>query len=209
MTPKLSPLSILNRKSQAAVLRFLWKSRSEWGGREIARQTGISAPSCHQALKQLDATGLVLFRRVANAHLYRINSENYLVDKVFTPLFEAEAAMPAQLIETIREFLTKGPGSGELLCAAVFGSMAAGREKLDSDMDLLLVTTTAAAAAALETRMQDLRKLVYKKFSIPVSPYIQPLADIRAKHKKKLPLVNRILEENKLICGKTLQELLA
>ena len=209
MTPKLSPLSILNRKSQAAVLRFLWKSRAEWGGREIARQTGLSAPSCHQALKQLDATGLLLFRRVSNAHLYKINSENYLVDKVFTPLFEAEAAMPGQLIRTIKEFLAKGSGPEELLCAAVFGSMATGREKLNSDMDLLLVTTTAAAAAALETRIQDLRKLIYKKFSIPLSPYIQPLAELRAKYKKKLPLVLKMLAENKPIYGKPLQELLA
>ncbi|KAF0124450.1 MAG: hypothetical protein FD154_2370 [Elusimicrobia bacterium] len=208
MTPKLSPLSIFNRKSQAAVLRFLWKSRAEWGGREIARQTGLSAPACHQALKLLAAAGLVLFRRISNSHLYKINSDNYLVDKVFAPLFQAEAALPGRLIKTVDGFLARETAPGELLCAAVFGSMAGGREKLSSDLDLLLVTSTAAAAAALERRMQDLRGLVYKKFSVPVSPYIQPLAGLRAKHKKKLPLVLRILEENKLIRGKDLRELL-
>ena len=93
MTTKLSPLSVLNRRSQTAVLRFLWKSRVEWGGREIARQTGLSAPACNQALKLLAAAGLVLFRRVSNSHLYKINSDNYLLDKVFAPLFQAEAAL--------------------------------------------------------------------------------------------------------------------
>jgi len=41
MTPKLSALSVLNNKSQALILRFLWKSRAEWSGREISRQTGL------------------------------------------------------------------------------------------------------------------------------------------------------------------------
>jgi predicted nucleotidyltransferase len=208
MTPKLSPLAILNSKSQAAVLRFLWKTGGEWGGREVARQTGLSAPACHTALKQLDATGLVLFRRISNSHLYKINSGNYLVEKVFAPLFEAETAMPGLLIKTVRDYLAKETAPGALLCAAVYGSMATGREKLESDMDLLLVASTPAAAAALEQPVQGLRKLIYKKFSIPVSPYIQPLAELQLKYKKKLPLVINMLAENKLVYGKDLKELL-
>ena len=56
----------------------------------------MSAPACHEALKKLDARGFVQFRRVSNVHLYKINPENYLVENVFTRLFEAEAAMPKQ-----------------------------------------------------------------------------------------------------------------
>ena len=208
MTPKLSALSVLNQKSQALVLRFLWKSRSEWSGREISRQTGLSAPACHQALKQLDARGLALFRRVSNVHLYKINSDNYLVEHVFAPLFETEAALPGQVLKTIKGFLAVYPENKKLLSAVVFGSMATGRERLNSDMDLLVVTSDAASAGELEQRIQDLRTLVYKKFSIPLSPYIQPLAEIRAKLKKKLPLILRILKEGQSIYGKDLKELL-
>jgi len=208
MTPKLSALSVLNQKSQALVLRFLWKSRSEWSGREISRQTGLSAPACHQALKQLDARGLALFRRVSNVHLYKINSDNYLVEHVFAPLFETEAALPGQVLKTIKGFMAAYPGNKKLLSAVVFGSMATGRERLNSDLDLLVVTSDTASAGELEQRIQDLRTLVYRKFSIPLSPYIQPLAEIRAKLKKKLPLILRILEEGQGIYGKDLKELL-
>ena len=208
MTPKLSALSVLNQKSQALVLRFLWKSRSEWSGREISRQTGLSAPACHQALKQLDARGLALFRRVSNVHLYKINSDNYLVEHVFAPLFETEAALPGQVLKTITGFLAAYPENKKLLSAVVFGSMATGRERLDSDMGLLVVTSDTAGAGELEQRIQDLRTLVYRKFSIPLSPYIQPLAEIRAKLKKKLPLILRILEEGQSLYGKDLKELL-
>ena len=208
MTPKLSALSVLNQKSQALVLRFLWKSRSEWSGREISRQTGLSAPACHKALKQLDARGLALFRRVSNVHLYKINSDNYLVEHVFAPLFETEAALPGQVLKTIKVFIAAYPGNKRLLSAIIFGSMATGRERLSSDMDLLVVTSDDASAKELEQHIQDLRTLVYRKFSIPLSPYIQPLAEIKAKHKKKLPLIFRILEEGQCIYGKDFKELL-
>lgn len=208
MTPKLSVLSVLNQKSQALVLRFLWKSRSEWSGREISRQTGLSAPACHKALKQLDARGLALFRRVSNVHLYKINSDNYLVEHVFAPLFETEAALPGQVIKNIKGFLASYPANKKPLSAVVFGSMATGRERLSSDMDMLVVAGDTASAKELEQRIQELRTLIYRKFSIPLSPYIQPLAEIRAKHKKKLPLILRILEEGLCIYGKDLRELL-
>lgn len=207
MTPKLSALSVLNQKSQARVLRFLWKSRAEWSGREISRQTGLSAPACHQALKQLAARGLALFRRVSNVHLYKINSDNYLVEHVFAPLFETEDALPGQVLKAITEFLADYPGN-KLLAAAVFGSMATGRERLESDLDLLVVARDEESAKELAQRLQELRTLIYRKFSIPVSPYIQPLAALRTKYKNKLPLILRILKDNQRVYGKDIKELL-
>lgn len=207
MTQKLSALSLLNQKSPALILRFLWKSRAEWSGREIARQTGLSAPACHQALKQLDARGLALFRRVSNVHLYKINSDNYLVEHVFAPLFKTEAALPDQILKTIKQFLAVVHGH-KILSAAIFGSMATGRERLNSDLDLLIVTRDAASAKETEQRIQELRILIYKKFSIPLSPYIQPLVDLKAKYKNKLPLILRILKEGQCLYGKDLKELL-
>ena len=208
MTQKLSALSLLSQKSPALVLRFLWKSRAEWSGREIARQTGLSAPACHQALKQLDARGLALFRRVSNVHLYKINPDNYLVTHVFGPLFETEAALPGQVLSTIKKFLTGCPENEKLISAVMFGSMATGHEHLDSDLDLLVVTRDASSAKDMEQRIQELRTLVYRKFGIPLSPYIQPLAGIKAKYRQKLPLIIRILKEGQSMYGKELKELL-
>ena len=208
MIQKLSALSLLSQKSPALVLRFLWKSRAEWSGREIARQTGLSAPACHQALKQLDARGLALFRRVSNVHLYKINSDNYLVKNVFIPLFQTEDELPGQVLKAINKFLAARTENKKILSAVIFGSMATGHERLNSDLDLLIVTQDVASATDLEDHIQDLRTLIYKQFSIPLSPYIQPLAEIKAKHKHKLPLILKILKEGQGIYGKDLKELL-
>ena len=119
-----------------------------------------------------------------------------------------EAELPGQVLKAVKVFLSSYPENEKILSAVVFGSMATGRERLNSDMDLLVVTTDTASAGELEQHIQDLRMLVYKKFSIPLSPYIQPLAEIRAKLKKKLPLILRILKEGQSIYGKDLKELL-
>ncbi|MCX5785149.1 MAG: hypothetical protein NTX59_05635 [Elusimicrobia bacterium] len=208
MAMKLSALSLLNNRSQTAVLRFLWKSRAEWSGREIARQTGISAPACHQALKQLDAGGLALFRRIANLHLYQINPENYLVEHIFTPLFKAEAALPGQVLKTIAVFFAKYPGRKKTVSAVTFGSMVTGRKRLHSGLDLLVVTADYTSAKKMERRIQELQTTVYRKFNIQLSPYIQTLAGIKAKLRQKSPLIARILKNGRRIYGKDLKVVL-
>jgi len=52
--------------------------------------------------------------------LYKINSDNYLVEHVFAPHFETEAALPGQALQTI------GGGRQRALCKRpAFGAGAA------------------------------------------------------------------------------------
>ncbi|MBI4371210.1 MAG: nucleotidyltransferase domain-containing protein [Elusimicrobia bacterium] len=194
--------------SQTRVLRFLWSSRSEWSGREIARQTGLSAPACHETLKKLDARGLVQFRRISNLHLYTINPENYLVQNVFARIFEAEAAMPEQILTVIKKTLADHRSS-DVISIVLFGSMARGTERIGSDIDLLIVVPTKEDLKKLEPRIEKLRALLFRRFSAPLSPYIQTPAELKRKHRQKLPLIQEILKDGRTVYGKDLQELLS
>lgn len=194
--------------AQSSVLRFLWRSRTEWSGREIARKVGLSAPSCHEILKKLDARGLVLLRRVSNVHLYQINPENYLVQNVYARLFEAEAAMPQQVEAAVRKALAEPAESG-VVSLVLFGSMARGTAGLGSDLDLLVVIASKERLKALEPRVEILRDLLFKRFNIPLAPYIQTLSELRHKHAQKLPLIGEILKEGRTIYGKDVKELLS
>ena len=69
-------------------------------------------------------------------------------------------------------------------------------------------TPDDASTKSIENSIQDLRTLIYRQFSIPLSPYIQPLAEIKAKYKQKSPLILKILKEGQGIYGKDLKELL-
>lgn len=188
------------------ILKFLWRSRTDWSGREIARQVGLSAPACHATLKKLDAQGLVHLRRVSNVHLYKINHENYFVRNVFARRFGAEDALPREVAVAAKRALV---GGSPILCIAVFGSMARGTAELGSDLDLLVVLPAKTGLRDLEPRIGRLRGILFERFSVPLSPYIQTLAELRRKHHARLPLIQEILKEGRTIYGKDLGELLA
>jgi predicted nucleotidyltransferase len=198
----------LHEDAQSRVLRFLWRSRAEWSGREIARKAGLSAPSCHETLKKLDARGLVQLRRVSNLHLYKINPENYLVQNVFARIFEAEAALPKAIAAVVKKSLVDSGKSG-IISLVLFGSAARGTERLGSDLDLLVVVSARESRKALESRIERLRTLLFKRFNVPLSPYIQTLPELRHKHRSDLPLIREILKDGVTICGEDVKELLA
>jgi predicted nucleotidyltransferase len=197
----------IHENAQTRVLRFLWNSRAEWSGREIARKVGLSAPACHETLKKLDARGLVEFRRVSNVHLYKINPENYLVQNVFARQFEAEAAMPKQIAAMVRRSLVDAPKSN-IISIVIFGSMARGTTQLGSDLDILIVLPAKEGLKALEPRVERLSALLFKRFSVPLSPYIQAMSELRRKYNRKLPLIQEILKDGLTIYGKDIKELL-
>jgi hypothetical protein len=201
------PSTPFHEDAQSRILRFLWRSRAEWSGREIARKAGLSAPACHETLKKLDARGLVQLRRVSNVHLYKINPENYLVRYVFARQFEAEAAMPKQVEAVVRRSLVASPKS-DILSLVLFGSMARSTEQLGSDLDLLVVIPAKESLKTLEPRVERLRALLFKRFSVPLSPYIQTLSELRSKFDRKLPLIREILKDGRTIYGKDIKELL-
>jgi predicted nucleotidyltransferase len=187
----------------------LWKTQGEWSGREIARQTGLSATHCHLALKELDARGLAIFRPVSKVHLYKINADNYMVRRVFSPFFEAEKAIPKEIDHLILKTLVQRHAPIEIISLVLFGSMARGTERLESDLDLLVVVPSQAAKEGLEPNLEKLRSLLAREFNIPFSPYVQTLAEIREKHRKKLPVVENIIKQGRCLYGKDLKELLS
>ena len=199
--------ALFHEDAQTRVLRFLWRSRAEWSGREVARKVGLSAPACHEALKKLDARGLVRFRRVSNVHLYQLNPESYLVENVFARLFEAEAAMPKRIAAVVRKVLVD-PSRSDIVSIVLFGSMARGAAQLGSDIDLLVVLSAKGGLKALEPRVERLRAMLFARFSVPLSPYIQTLSELRSKYDRELPLIKEILKDGLTIYGKEIKELL-
>ncbi|MBI5595428.1 MAG: nucleotidyltransferase domain-containing protein [Elusimicrobia bacterium] len=168
----------------------------------------MSAPACHATLKGLDARGLVHFRRVSNVHLYKVNPENYLIENVFARLFEAEAAMPEQLEATITKALTRS-AKPAVVSLVLFGSMARGTKVRDtSDLDLLVVVPSKGSIEALEPKLEQLKEALFRRFHVPLSPYVKTLPELRQNHHRKLPLIREILKDGRTIYGKEVKELL-
>ena len=132
-----------------------------------------------------------------------------MVRRVFSPFFEAEKAIPSEIDNLVTKTLVMKSSSIEILSLVLFGSMARQTERLTSDLDLLVVVPSKAVKTELEPNLNDLGSLLSRQFSIPFSPYVQTLSEIREKHRRRLPVVENILKHGRCLFGKPLKELLS
>jgi predicted nucleotidyltransferase len=99
--------------------------------RELARLSRVSAPSLKREIEILQNAGIVLARRDGNRVQYEANQE--------CPIFEelrGIAKKTTGLLDVVRETLAKE----DVSLAFIFGSMASGKDRSDSDVDLMIVS---------------------------------------------------------------------
>lgn len=152
--------------------------------REIARLTGIPAGSLHRELKLLAEAELLVRQSVGRQVYYQANRQS--------PIFEELAGIfrkTAGLADVIRAALL--PLANELALAFVFGSVAQGKERSGSDVDLFVLgetsfTTVVAALADLHERLGR-----------EINPVIMTCAEFTEKYGSD-PFVQRVTREPKI-----------
>ena len=154
--------------------------------REIGRLAGVPAGSLHRELKLLSDAGLL--RRSAAG-----NQVRYQVDRT-CPIQEELAGIfrkTAGLADVLREALT--PIAGKIRVAFIFGSVAQGKERATSDVDVLVVGSAsfAAVVAALSRASERLRR--------EVNPVVMTQAAFEAKLASRDRFVARVVREPKIV----------
>lgn len=154
--------------------------------REIAKLTGVPVGSLHRELTLLAAAGL-LRRSVAG------NQVRYQVDSA-CPIHEELAGIfrkTAGLADVLREALS--PIAGKVRLAFIFGSVAQGKERATSDVDVLLVGSASfhAVVEALSRARDRLRR--------EINPVVMTREVFAAKLASHDRFVVRVVREPKLI----------
>jgi predicted nucleotidyltransferase len=134
--------------------------------RELGRMTGISAGSLHRELKAMAESGLLLRERVGNQVFYQADS-GCSIHEELAAIFRKTMGLASLLRDAL------SPLSGKIGVAFVFGSMASGRQKAGSDLDLCvlgevsLLEVVKALSSAQETLKREFNPVVMtvKKFS--------------------------------------------
>mgnify|MGYP001605369380 FL=1 len=130
---------MLGCKNSIILLRHLvLKPYLASGLTELSRTTGISKSNLLRVLLPLVDEKLVLKQFNGRKQVIRINSEHGLVLKLwelFMP--EKQAALPPMIKNAIDQFYLKI--KNEVKAFVVFGSVARGKEKAESDVDILIV----------------------------------------------------------------------
>jgi predicted nucleotidyltransferase len=153
--------------------------------REIARLTGVPAGSLHRELKLLTDSGLL--RRTVFG-----NQVRYQVDRM-CPIQEELAGILRKttgLADVLREALS--PLATKIRVALVFGSVAQGKERATSDVDVLVVGSASFSAVVevLNKAAQQLKR--------EVNPVVMTKAMFASKVAERDRFASRLAREPKI-----------
>jgi DNA-binding MarR family transcriptional regulator len=128
--------SLLSSKIRVAVLRLLLRYPSKrFGGRELARLLGFSPSIVLKTLDSFSRYGLIHKTRLGKATAWKINEHHFLTSKL-SLLTDLDGESMAALCQKIKAAFSK---KKNIIKVVVFGSIAKGEEKPDSDIDLFVL----------------------------------------------------------------------
>lgn len=153
--------------------------------REIGRLTGTPAGSLHRELRLLADAGLLLRTAVGNQVRFEADRTCPIYDEL-AGIFRKTAGLG----DVLREALS--PLANEIDTAFIFGSVAGGKERAGSDIDVMVVGSASFASVvnALSKTQERLRR--------DVNPVVMTRAAFRSKSRSGDRFVSRIANEPKI-----------
>ena len=153
--------------------------------REIGRLTGVPAGSLHRELKLLSDAGLLRRSVAGNQVRYQLH-RSCPIQEELAGIFRKTAG----LADVLREALL--PLAGTIRVAFIFGSLAQGKERATSDVDVLVVGSASFAAVveAVSRAGERLRR--------DVNPVVMVQSDFEAKLAARDRFVSRVAREPKI-----------
>lgn len=134
------PLSYaLGTLAKVGALRALAGSGESLTQRDVARRAGVQHRSIQLALDELVTLGVVARTKGGRDYLVRLN-ENHRLFPMLRALLAAEAEHFLELRTRLTETARGMARRTGLVNLVLFGSVARGEDRLESDCDVLLVT---------------------------------------------------------------------
>lgn len=165
---------------------LLLRSDESFYVREIGRLTGVPAGSLHRELKALAGSGLLVRSVAGNQVRYQASRD--------CPIYEELAAIfrkTAGLADVLRDLLS--PLQDQISFAFIFGSVARGKAKATSDVDLLV------AGAVPFVAVVEACHLGRERLGREVNPVVMSKAAFQAKLREHDRFVSRVLKEPKIV----------
>jgi predicted nucleotidyltransferase len=191
---------LLGSKSMLRLMRSLVAYEGKvFTVRKLAQESKVSATEAALAVKRLEKFGILTVQPVGRSHLLSLNSDSYFVKSVLKPALKAERGTIEELVSILRRHLD----DETILSAAIFGSVATGEERDDSDIDILVVSDKFDDAARLVAKASD---SVARVFNGRLSPLIMSRKELVAK--KGGPLLRSIKDNYIHVAGKDLLQVI-
>lgn len=176
---------ILSSKVREKVFQHLFDGRAvELHMRELERRTGCAIGTIQTELKKLTRLDLVTSRRDGNRLYYRANLEH--------PLYPDLCGMVNKTVGItglLRSAISECP---EIECAFIFGSVAEGQEKAQSDVDLMVIGMIGLRS------LTGLLSAVSEASHREINPHVLSVAELKDRIDKQDHFMTTVMQSTKV-----------
>ena len=178
--------ALLPKTRQGILAALLGQPEKTWYVSELARRMGVPSSSLQRELQDLTTVGILKNHRQGRMAYYQANTDS----PVFAEL-RGLILKTAGLVDVLAEALK--PLVAKLRLVFVYGSIASGNEKSDSDIDLMVVGKVAPAELALPLRRA--RELLGRD----ITPTVYTPAEFDKKRNSKDTFLSQVLAKPRLL----------
>jgi predicted nucleotidyltransferase len=166
---------LLGSSNKLRLLRVLLPAPDRrWTGRELAAAARVSTAQAARDLNDFLDVGIVARDVQGKSYSWRVNSQHVLIGEL-SRLFNFEAHLRDTLVRDVRELIVSSP----IRQALLFGSVARGDERPDSDVDLFVELRAPRDRESVVSALEMVRKRVWDRYGNPVTSLVYTEAETR------------------------------
>ncbi len=176
---------ILSSKVREKIFEHLFNGQgAEIHVRELQRRSGCSIGTIQTELKKLSRLDLVTSRRDGNRLYYRGNQDHPLYPDICS-MIEKTVGLFAQLRAAFERLQS-------IECVFIFGSVAAGVESANSDVDLMIIGDIGLRD--LSTQLADIAAVVGRE----INPHVVSAGEFRRRAEEKEHFIAAVMRSTKV-----------
>ena len=188
-----SLIDILNSKTKLKIVKFLLTHEASMSEREIASILKVSHMSINRTMRELSEVNFVNFVTIGKAHLWKVNRKSYAF-KVLSELITGISHIKDPLDDLKDMILTNIPKT-LIKKVVLFGSVAKGAEKMDSDIDIFFLVKDSKDKEKLGSALEKVSNACLETYGNRLSPYVLTEKEIKKKARAKfLSEINKGIE---------------
>jgi len=184
----ISLLNVLNSKTKVKIIKFLLTHEAFMSEREIASILKVSHMSVNRTMRDLAEFNFVNFVTIGKAHLWRVNRKSYAF-RVLSELIKGVSGIKKPL-EDLKKILLRNLSETLIKRVVLFGSIAKGSERINSDIDVLVLVKDKQSKEKLEPQIEKLSNICFEAYGNRLAPYI--LTEQEMKQKKNLRIISEV-----------------
>ena len=204
MTTPMRIDNVLNSPSKLAVLRvFASRQGFKATGRAVAGLAGFSAPSTHEALKELHSLDVLTMEVIGKQHIYALNENNRMVEKIIRPLFRIERGFKEEVREFLLHEIQKTKVRRKIVSLILYGSAHTETAGRGSDVDLAVIAARTADVRRVEhVFLSEIAPRFKTYFGVQLDPYVKSAAEFRMRLRHRRPPVSTLIKSYATLFGK-------